>query len=34
MPYTYEIFDVIILGAVLTTAVIYLARKGELFRNW
>ena len=34
MPYTYEIFDVIILGALLATAVIYLARKGELFRNW
>ena len=32
--YTYEIYDLILVGSVLGVAVGYLAIKGDLFRGW
>ena len=34
MGYTYEIYDLILVGGVVTGLVIYLAAKGELFKGW
>jgi hypothetical protein len=34
MPYTYEIFDLLLVGGALTAAVTFLAVKGELFKGW
>ena len=34
MGYTYEIFDLILVGGSVAGLVIYLATKGELFKGW
>lgn len=34
MGYTYEIYDLILVGAAVSSLVIYLAIRGELFKGW
>jgi len=34
MGYTYEILDLVVVGAAFSSLVIYLAVKGELFKGW
>ena len=34
MGYTYEIYDLLVVGGLLTVAVGFLAVKGELFKGW
>ena len=34
MPYTYEIYDLLVVGIILSGLIGYLAGKGELFKNW
>ena len=34
MEYTQNLYDVLIVLGVVSTAIGYLAGKGELFRNW
>jgi len=34
MPYTYEIYDLLVVGGLLIVAVGFLAVKGELFKGW
>lgn len=34
MPYTYEIFDLLLVGSAVSAAIGYLAIKGDLFKGW
>jgi len=34
MGYTYEIFDIILVGGAVAGLIIYLAAKDELFKGW
>ena len=34
MSYTYETLDLILVAAAVTSLVVYLALRGELFKGW
>lgn len=34
MAYTYEVYDLMVVGGLLTIAIAFLAIKGELFKGW